>query len=142
MRRQPHHHRLGDNEPAGHRQIAPHGVLTHLQAAEHFARMFERAGGHYESLGKRVPLHVPLAGGALVILHQSVEHAAVKLAHDLRCRQQHLRSDGIALLRHGGAGAAAGNEGLVHFADLRLHHQHDVVADLAQRARDQRQQTA
>ena len=46
-------------------------------------------------------------------------------------------ADRVALLRHGGARSAAVRERLVDLADLGLHHQLDVHAELAERPADQ-----
>ena len=107
------------------------------EAVEHEARLIQGAGGGDEALGHGDPFQVPGAGGALVVGGHGVEHEAGVLAHGLGERDDHLAGDGIALLRHGGGGAAAFHERLEGFGDLGLHHQHDVDGDLGERAGDE-----
>ena len=64
------------------------------------------------------------------------------LAHDADGGMDVAAGDRVALLRHRAAAAAAVVVGLEDLADLGLHHQLDVHAELAQRAADEAQQRA
>ena len=90
-----------------------------------------------EAFRHRHPFDMPRAGGALEILDHGVEHQAGVLAHRLGVGDEDLRRDRVALLRHGARRAAMAGERLERLAELRHHHQHDVEADLAERAGDE-----
>ena len=99
-RGQAHHHRLGDDQPAGDIQYLAHRFGAHFQPLENLARAAQATGGDDEGGRQRLPLDMPLAAGALVVLDHGVEHQAVLFTHDLGGGQHKFRADRVALLRH------------------------------------------
>ena len=113
-----------------------------LQPLEHEARLLERAGHQAERLGQHDPLDLPRAGRALVVGDHRVHQRRGVLAHHRDRGVDVAARDRVALLRHRAARAAAVSEGLVDLADLGLHHQLHVHAELAERAADQPEEGA
>ena len=82
------------------------------------------------------PFELPGGAVALVRVQRRLVHAADQRGVAARQRHQRLGPDRVRFLRHGRGAAALG---LAHLADLVLRQQQHVLAELAQRARDQRQ---
>ena len=140
MRRQVHHHRLGDDQPLADVEVPGHLLVVDDEAAEGELGLVERSRRQHEALGDRHPFGMPGTGRPLEVLDHGVEHQAGMLAHPLRGGEHQLGRDRIALLRHGRGCAASLHEGLVNLGELGRGHDHDVERDLAERARDQSEQ--
>ena len=137
MRREPHHHRLGHDQPAGQVEVAPHARGVDHHALGDRAGVQQRAVRQHEGLRQREQLGLPRSGGALVVGRHGAEHHRHQRVHGARGGQDVFAGDRVALLRHGGRGAAAGDVGFRQFAHLGLRQQDDVGGELRQAAADQ-----
>ena len=91
-----------------------------------------RATGECERAGERLPLGVPAADRALVLVSEAAEQDSRVRVREARTRDRERRADGIALLRHRRGPSA---RRLCDLAHLALREEHDVAADLRGRAR-------
>ena len=122
--------------------LRAHRLRVDLEPFEHEARLLERAGHQAERLGQHDPFDLPRAGRALVVGDHRVHQRGGMLAHHRDRGVDVAARDRVALLRHRAARAAAVRERLVDLADLGLHHQLDVHAELAERAADEAEEGA
>ena len=90
------------------------------------------SAGERERAGERLPLGVPAADRALVLVSELAEQDSRVRVRQPRARHRECRADGIALLRHRRGASARRLRDLAH---LGLREQHDVAADLRGRAR-------
>ncbi len=118
-------------------EVLAHAVRVDLQALQRLAQGPGRAAGMGERAAQRLPLRVPAARSALVLLRQGGEQHRGLAAHAARAGDRHRGAHRVALLGQGRGAAPPG--GLGHLAHLGLGQELQVQRDLLQRAGGQRE---
>jgi hypothetical protein len=80
---------------------------------------------------------MPWTGSALKVGDHGVLSEGGMRAEEFGRSEDGFGGDGIPLLRHGGGGAAVGDEGLLDFRELIGAHDHHVKSDLAEGPSDE-----
>ena len=117
--------------------LRAHRLGVDLEPLHDGPGLLQRTGHEAERLREHDPLDLPRPGGPLVVGDHGVHQRGGVLADHGDGGVDVAAADRVALLRHGAARSAAVRERLVDLADLGLHHQLDVHAELAERPADQ-----
>jgi hypothetical protein len=128
-RAQVEHEPFAHHEPAGGVEVRAHPRRVDLQPGERLADAGRGAAGQRERLRERLPLRVPGAGRALVLLRHRGQQRRGERRHAQRARPRAHRADRVLLVRQRGGPARAGD----HLPHLGLGEQHEVEPDLAHR---------
>ncbi len=119
---------LGQHEPAGQVEVPPHAGGVDLQRLKRSRKRVERAAGVRERTRERLPLGLPRARAALVLLLQRPDEDGGMSRGEPRTGARERRADRVALLGHrrGPSRALA----FRYLADLCLREQHEIEGDL------------
>ena len=131
---QRHAHGLRENQPFGEVEILAHALRIDLQGRHDGSQVVDGAPCQLDDVRQNLPLGMPTTQPAFVFLHHRREQAADKSRHAHCRRQNHRRTDGIALVRHCGGTAAALVCGFKDFPYFGLHVQSDVPRNFSRRA--------
>ena len=134
-----HRHRLDHDQALRDVEIAAHALGIDLEPLRELGDGGERAGGDQQQRRDGMPLRLPAAEAALVLLHLAGDDGGEQVRRDGRGRDADGGGVGIALVRQVDGFAAVRARRLVRFADLGLHQQRDVARDLAAGAGEDRE---
>ena len=123
---------LCDDDAAARVEVRPHPLGVDLETGDGVSGGRCRSAGECERAGERLPLGVPAAYGALVLVSELAEQDSGVRVGQARTRHREGRADGIALLRHRRGSSARRLSDLAHLA---LREEHDVATDLCGRSR-------
>ena len=94
-----HRDRLGKDESARDVEVGLHALCVDLEPLDDLDRLRQCAGSERRDLGQRVPLRVPVAHAALVLLHHGRQHDGNQRRNADRGREDGSRSHRVALVR-------------------------------------------
>ena len=94
----------------------------------------DSAGRQLHDIRQGLPLSVPTAQAAFILLHHRREQTTDESGNADRCLQHHRGTHWIALVRHSGRAAAAFAGGLKYFRDFGLHVQRKIPGNFSYRS--------
>ena len=135
--RQRHRNNFSENQSASQFEILDHPFRINVQSRNERRHRMRRAARKRHNFGQGLPLRVPAAESAFVLLRHRRKHRAHESRHARRSREHRSASYRISFVRHRRRAATPFFRRLEDFRNFGLRQQRNIGRDFSKRADQQ-----